>query len=320
MQSRFLIFRGLFLAAFPLALAWASLGHMLITQIASEQLMPAAQAAIDESMGPFNAAKNGEFTSDDTPSCGLNDSRQIRFRQVALHQSAFQCRRRPAPDGEHEPNVFWGVQCCTDIISGKAEDPTVDKGQVLVMLLHLAGDTHQPMHTTNCNNDAGGNRVELKGVELTKAEEFFSRYKKVNLHAFWDSSYRRTFRDGLQRDHWGNDRYRNARHGWRYFKTPARKQHCRCEQRPQSLFRRGNHDRCALTAQCFHFGKAGAEVWIARVRPGPGSKADFLSGAGQGDGAGQSQGYQVEHHHAVDDEERFHRARGRRGTGWFELQ
>jgi len=45
----------------------------------------------------------------------------------------------------------------------------------------------------------GGNRVELKGVELTKEEELFSRDKKANLHAFWDSSYRRTFRDGKAR-------------------------------------------------------------------------------------------------------------------------
>ncbi|MFM8719225.1 MAG: S1/P1 nuclease, partial [Chthoniobacterales bacterium] len=64
----------------------------------------------------------------------------------------------------------------------------------LAMLLHLAGDTHQPMHTTNRNNDAGGNKVELKGVELTKEEKLFSKKQEANLHAFWDSSYRRVFR------------------------------------------------------------------------------------------------------------------------------
>ena len=32
------------------------------------------------------------------------------------------------------------------------------------------------------------------------------------------------------------------------------------------------------------------------------------SSAGQRDGAGQRQGYEIEHHHAVDDEECFHYA------------
>ena len=209
MQIRLLISLGLLLAASPLALAWDSLGHMLITQIASEQLTPEAKAAIEESMVRFNAAKNGEFTSDDTAygfvtaSCWMDDIRALRdqydFGKWHYINLPFNPDGVPAPDGEREPNVLWGVQRCTDIISGKAEDPSVDKDQALVMLLHLAGDTHQPMHTTNRNNDAGGNRVELKGVELTKEEELFSRDKKANLHAFWDSSYRRTFRDGKAR-------------------------------------------------------------------------------------------------------------------------
>ncbi|MBJ7259383.1 MAG: S1/P1 nuclease [Chthoniobacterales bacterium] len=191
------------------ARAWDSLGHMIIAQIAGDQLTPEARVAIDQAMARFNEAKKGEFTSDDTAydfvtaSCWMDDIRALRdqydFGKWHYINLPFNPDGLPTPDGEIEPNVVWGVQRCTDIISGKAEDPSIDKDQALVMLLHLVGDTHQPLHTTNRNNDAGGNRVELKGVELTKEEELFSKKKEANLHAFWDSSYRRTFRDGKAR-------------------------------------------------------------------------------------------------------------------------
>ena len=197
------------LAAISPLQAWDSLGHMLITQIASEQLTPEAKAAVEESLARFNAAKKGEFPSDAadydfvTASCWMDDIRALRdkydFGKWHYINLPFNEEGTPAPDGEYEPNVLWGVQRCADIIAGKTEDPSVDKDQALVMLLHLAGDTHQPMHTTNRNNDAGGNRVELKSVELTKEEELFSKKKEANLHAFWDSSYRRVWRDGKAR-------------------------------------------------------------------------------------------------------------------------
>jgi hypothetical protein len=196
----------LFLLHASPARAWDSLGHMIIAQIAGDQLTPEARAAIDQAMARFNEAKKGEFTSDDatydmvTASCWMDDIRALRekydFGKWHYINLPFNEEGTPAPDGEYEPNVLWGVQRCTDIISGKAEDPSVDKDQALVMLLHLAGDTHQPLHTTNRNNDAGGNKVELKGVELTKEEELFSKKKEANLHAFWDNSYRRVFRSG----------------------------------------------------------------------------------------------------------------------------
>lgn len=186
------------------ASAWDSLGHMLIAQIAEDQLTPEARAAIDQSMARFNEAKRGEFPSDEgtynmvTASCWMDDIRSLRdkydfgpwhYINLPLNE-----QETPLSESEYEPNVRWGVQRCTDIISGKAEDPQIDKDQALVMLLHLAGDTHQPMHTANRNNDLGGNKVELKGVELTKEEKLFSKKQEANLHAFWDSSYRRVFR------------------------------------------------------------------------------------------------------------------------------
>lgn len=199
-------FLVLFFAAASAAQAWDSLGHMLIAQIASEQLTSEAKAAVEESMARFNEAKKGEFPSDDTTydmvtaSCWMDDIRALRdkydFGRWHYINLPLDGQEIALSENENEPNVRWGVQRCADIVSGKVEDPQIDKDQALVMLLHLAGDTHQPMHTANRNNDLGGNKVELKGVELTKEEKLFSKDKKANLHAFWDSSYRRVFRGG----------------------------------------------------------------------------------------------------------------------------
>jgi len=66
----------------------------------------------------------------------------------------------------------------------------------LVMLLHLEGDAHQPLHTTNRGGDLGGNRVPLKNEELSEEEKLFGKSPDGNLHTFWDSSYRRIFSEG----------------------------------------------------------------------------------------------------------------------------
>ena len=169
-----------FLLCVAPARAWDSLGHMLIAQIAEDQLSPEARGAIGESMARFNEAKKGEFPSDDatydmvTASCWMDDIRSLRekynFGPWHYINLPIGDKDIPPSESEHEPNVRWGVQRCADIIAGKVDDQEIDKDQALVMLLHLAGDTHQPMHTANRNNDLGGNKVELKGVELTKEE------------------------------------------------------------------------------------------------------------------------------------------------------
>ena len=206
MHLRILVFAGVLLSCASIVRAWDSIGHLLITQIAEDQLTPEARSAIEESMARFNAAKRGEFPSDDatydmvTASCWMDDIRALRekynFDRWHYINLSIGGQEIPLNESEHEPNVRWGVQRCVEIISGKAESPRIDRDQALVMLLHLVGDAHQPMHTANRNNDLGGNRVRLENVDMTAEEKLFSKRSESNLHAFWDSSYRRVFRDG----------------------------------------------------------------------------------------------------------------------------
>lgn len=194
-----------FLAAAP-ARAWDSVGHMLIAQIASDRLTPGAKSSAEDLLRQFNEAKKGDRAPADEPydfvvaSCWMDDVRSLptkyEFGPWHYVNLPFSADGLPEPAEQEGPNLIWALQRCTDILSGKVQDPKVDRAQALVMLLHLAGDAHQPLHATNRGGDAGGNRVLLGNVEKSDEEKLYGRGRDSNLHAFWDSAYRRVFRDG----------------------------------------------------------------------------------------------------------------------------
>lgn len=192
-----------------IAHAWDSVGHMLIAQIAQDQLSPAAKASAEELLRQFNEGKKGDRMPADEPydfvvaSCWMDDIRSLptkyNFGPWHYVNLPFNADGLPEPSSGEGPNLIWALQHCSDILEGKAQDPSIDRAQALVMLLHLAGDAHQPLHATNRGGDAGGNRVALPNVEKSDEENLFGRGRESNLHAFWDSAYRRIFRDGKAR-------------------------------------------------------------------------------------------------------------------------
>lgn len=201
----FFVVVGLLFLSRP-ALAWDSLGHMLITQIAWERLTPEAKAAVEEALARFNEEKKSDRGTPDEPydfvtaSCWMDDARGLPekydFGPWHYVNLPFTADGLPTPTAEAGPNVIWGIDRCLEIIAGRTEDPAVNRDQALVMLLHLAGDIHQPLHTISRGGDAGGNRLMVPNVERSKEEKLYGKSRWSNLHAFWDSAYRRTFRRG----------------------------------------------------------------------------------------------------------------------------
>lgn len=202
----FLLIALVSLASAPVVCAWDALGHMLVAQIARDQTTPEARAYVDAALARFDAAKKEDRPSDDkgydavTAACWMDDIKDLRdkysFGKWHYVDLPYNAEGLPEPDGEQEPNILWAMQRCADILSGKIEDPEISKDQALVMLIHLVGDAHQPLHASNRNNDLGGNKVKLRNAEKSKEDEMFGKQKSVNLHAFWDSAYRRIFRGG----------------------------------------------------------------------------------------------------------------------------
>jgi hypothetical protein len=190
------------LAALLPARAWDPTGHMLVAQIAYDQLTPAAKAGVDAALARFNAKDTPHDAPYDpiTIACWMDD---IRARQTPEFKQyppwhyvdlPFTADGMPVPDPSTGPNVILGLDTVEDILSGRTTNPAIDRDQAFVMLEHLVGDIHQPLHTTGRNDDAGGNKVKVANLKDPLADLIFS--KGGNLHFFWDSSYRRVARNG----------------------------------------------------------------------------------------------------------------------------
>lgn len=181
----------------PSARAWDPLGHMLVMQIAEEEMTPKARQELDAAIARFNEKDHPDAPYDAiTAGCWMDDARAKTKEFNAWHyvNLPFTPDGTPLPEGSAEnPDVIWATRQAVGILEGKTEMPGIDKDQALVMLLHLAADIHQPLHTTQ-NNDFGGNRVHLANLKDGQSDLVFS--KGGNLHYFWDSAYRREFRDG----------------------------------------------------------------------------------------------------------------------------
>ncbi len=175
------------------ASAWDAFGHMLVGQVAYEHLTPQAKAGVEKSLAAFNA-KNGTDYTFVTMGCWMDDIRGKTKKYTTWHYIELpgNLEAEPFPVA-WQVNALWAIRLCSDIIRDKRTDPGVDKDQALVMLSHLVGDIHQPLHATSLNGDAGGNKVVVPNIVDAKVE-VFPHWK--NLHYFWDTAYRRVFRDG----------------------------------------------------------------------------------------------------------------------------
>ncbi len=182
------------------ARAWDPMGHMLVGQIAYDQLTPAAKTNFDAALARFNAGDAPHDAPYDpvTAPCWMDDIRARPdtkpFAVWHYVNLPFTPDGRPPPADSAGPNVIWGVQRMVAILSGKESDPAIDRDKAMVILLHLVGDIHQPLHTTSRGDDAGGNKVKLANLKDPLADLIFS--KGGNLHFFWDSAYRRVYRNG----------------------------------------------------------------------------------------------------------------------------
>lgn len=186
-----------FASLMPIARAWDPVGHMLTMKIAYDGLTPKAREELDAAIARFNALEHPDAPYDAvTAACWMDDarSRTKEFNEWHYVNLPFTREGTPLPEGSRQkPDVIWGIGESEAIIKGEKEDPGINRDQALVMLLHLAGDIHQPLHTT-ANNDYGGNKMLLSNLKDHEVDLLFS--KGANLHFFWDSAYRREFKDG----------------------------------------------------------------------------------------------------------------------------
>lgn len=192
-MKRGLLLLGIFFAVITTSWAWDPIGHMIVCQQAYGQLTPAAKAKVDESIAAFNRKEHATYTFV-SAGCWMDDIRgkTKEFNTWHYINLPYTADGLPLPP-ESEMNVLSAINLCVGILKGNKMYMGIDKNQALVMLAHLVGDVHQPLHTTSRNNDLGGNKVDVPNLVDPMVATFPNR---KNLHTFWDSAYRRTVKDG----------------------------------------------------------------------------------------------------------------------------
>ncbi len=160
--------------------AWGDTGHMVVAEIAWENLTPAARAEAERllavNVGPMKSVRMQTNTFV-TAACWADDVKSNATREWHYSDIAF------SPDGtkpQLQPvkgDVVGAIEAFAKQVGDKTL-PDEQRARALRYLLHFVGDIHQPLHcVTRCTaalpqGDRGGNDFKVKG--------------EVNLHAYWD--------------------------------------------------------------------------------------------------------------------------------------
>ena len=151
-----------------LVYGWGANGHRVIGEVAQQYLTEKAQQGIQELLNGPTLAEVSNWMDN--------------IKSNDTYDSLYSWHYTTIPDGKTydqvtpnaEGDVIQGIRHTLDQLS----NPTVakeEKRKNLMILVHLVGDLHQPLHVGN-GEDRGGNDVRVK---------WFG--KSTNLHRVWDS-------------------------------------------------------------------------------------------------------------------------------------
>jgi hypothetical protein len=180
--------------------AWGDDGHKAIALIAEPCLTAEAREAVTSmlSADPSNLTRH-DIASESTWADKYRDqnNRQDYYQQTQYwhftdieidhpNLTAACFGRPPLPQGVLASNGP-AQACAVDKIKQfqvELASPRIDAEERLVALkfiLHLVGDVHQPLHSSD-NHDRGGNDVKV-------IVDGFAHTSRDNLHAFWDTQF-----------------------------------------------------------------------------------------------------------------------------------
>ena len=172
------------------ALGWWCTGHMLVAQVAQDDLTTAAPAAlqwaqelVENLAGPLTHNTSNTFVEsacwpDDIKYYGLEAMNDWHFLNQPYNPDGFM-NIIEFSNGD----ALWAIDQFTGTLTSKVRSQAPFETSIAMRyLIHLIGDMHQPLHVTEMwneqfpNGDLGGNLFPIK---------FNSGI--TELHALWDS-------------------------------------------------------------------------------------------------------------------------------------
>lgn len=164
----FIIFFYLPFATF----AWGVEGHRVVGQIADSYLTKKARNEIRKILGTESVAMSAnwaDFIKSDPAYNYLSNWHYINFNPGLSEDSVHAYLHKDTATDAYTKINFLTVQ-----LKNRAALSEADKILYLRVLIHLAGDLHQPMHTGR-QDDLGGNKIRVMWFNESK-----------NLHQIWD--------------------------------------------------------------------------------------------------------------------------------------
>lgn len=173
-----------FLTLFPiLTHAWNALGHMVVANIAYEQLQPDVRNKVDALVSYMQQ----QYTNTDSFLKMAYWPDAIRTQKIETFTHwhyidyPFTTDGSPLKNTIDTDNGVWALNHIKVIVKNTHANP-YERTRFLAFLVHIVGDLHQPLHSVTLisknhpDGDRGGN-------------EYFVRYnnERIRLHTLWDS-------------------------------------------------------------------------------------------------------------------------------------
>ena len=176
--SAFFVF--LFIA--PVSLAWNTLGHMVVANIAYQYLTPPAREKVDELVNYFNQ----EYPAINSFPALADWADELREQKIETYahwhyiDMPFSNDGTPLKNIADTDNAVWALTNIQIALANKHAN-NYERARFLGFFAHIVADLHQPLHTTSRlstehpNGDEGGNL-------------YFIIYHgdRINLHKIWD--------------------------------------------------------------------------------------------------------------------------------------
>jgi len=177
---------GLFILLISLnAHSWNALGHMVVAQIAYNNLNHSAKQQVDTLLNEFST----EYSDIDKfyllgPWADTLRSQKIEsYNHWHYTDHPFTDDESPLVDIVDTDNAVWAIEKMVPVIANK-KAKTIERARFMAFLTHVVADLHQPLHTSSRISkehpygDLGGNLYYVKYPE--------SKPKKIALHKLWD--------------------------------------------------------------------------------------------------------------------------------------
>ncbi|MEO6723038.1 MAG: S1/P1 nuclease [Ferruginibacter sp.] len=156
------------------SMAWGLLGHRIVGEIAESYLNTKARAAIKKILGDESmamAANWADFIRSDTSLKYLDPWHYVDFDSGLNYNEMKEYLRTDTAVDAYTKLAFLTNEL-------KKKNLSEDKKLFyLKMLIHIAGDIHQPLHAS-AHGDQGGNAIKV---------QWFNQ--PYNLHSVWDTYF-----------------------------------------------------------------------------------------------------------------------------------